>query len=172
MSLEALATSVKGYFERVAREVFEDDPASNPNLGVEVLGVTTARDTPTMVVITPWTVIGLAFPPDGGLPSELRIDHHHYPVLANEVEAIGQYHSVLLIPDVSGYADQAVVREEVMALLPGLVRAVEKWRGEHVEVADSERRAFVRNLAGHRDPTPVASPFGAPDDTTMPELEE
>lgn len=172
MSLEALTTSVEGYFGHVAREVFADDPASNPNLRVEVLGATVARDTPTMVVITPWTVIGLAFPPDGQMPSELRIDHHHYPVLSNEVEAIGRYHSALLIPDVSGYSDQAVVREEVMALAPGLTRAIESWRGEHVEVADSERRAFMRNLAGHRDPTPAASPFGAPDETSMPYPEE
>lgn len=168
MSLEAIAQSVAGYFEKIARDVFEGDPASNPNLKVEVLGAADALDTPVMIVIAPWTVMGMAFPPDGRLPTELRIDHRHYAVLANEVEAIGPYHSVLLIPDVSDYQDQKAVREDALALLPGLQRAIERWRNEKVGVADSERRALVRNLTGRGDPVPPASPFGVPDESPLP----
>lgn len=164
MSFEETAESVAGYFERVAREVFAGDPASNPDLTVEVLGSALAADTPVMIVITPWTVMGMAFPPDGRLPTELRIDHRHYPVLANEVDAIGRYHSVLLIPDVSDYRDQGAVRDDAVALLPGLLSSIERWRMEKVGVSDSERRALVRNLTGRGDPVPPASPFGVPDE--------
>lgn len=167
MSLAALAQSVTSYFERVAREVFEGDPASNPNLTVEVLGATYAMDTPVMLVITPWTVMGMAFPPDGHLPAGLRIDHRHYPVIANEVDTIGRYHSVLLIPDVSDYRDQAPARDDALALLPGLRKAIERCRNEKVGVADMERRALVRNLTGHADPVTPASPFGDPDESSM-----
>lgn len=168
MNLEPLAQSVAAYFERVAREVFDGDPASNPNLEVEVLGTTMALDTPLMLVITPWTVMGMAFPPDGRLPSGLRIDHRHHPVLANEVDAVGPYHSVLLVPDVSGYTDQAAVRENALELLPGLTHAIERWRSQQVEVADSERRALVRNLTGKGDPPVPSSPFGDPNETSQP----
>jgi hypothetical protein len=167
MGVEALARRVADYFEGVAREVFEDDPASNPNLAVEVLGTARALDTPVMIVIAPWTVMGMAFPPDGLLPTELRIDHRHYPVLANEVDAIGRYHSVLLIPDVSSYQDQEAIREDALALLPGLQHAIERWRTEKVGVADSARRALVRNLTGRGDPIPPPSPFGVPDESSM-----
>lgn len=168
MSLEPLAQSVAVYFGRVAREVFEGDPASNPNLEVEVLGATMALDTPLMLLITPWTVMGMAFPPDGRLPPGLRIDHRHYPVLANRVDDIGDYHSVLLLPDVSGYTEQAAAREDALELLPGLTHAIERWRSEQVEVADSERRALVRNLTGKGDPPVQPSPFGDPDETSQP----
>lgn len=167
MSFDDLVQSVDGYFQRVEREVFEGDPAANPNLTVEVMGADVALDTPVMIVITPWTVMGMAFPPDGRLPTELRIDHRHYPVLANEVDAIGRYHSILLIPDVSDYRDQAAVRSDAEALLPGLLNAVERWRNERVGVADSDRRALVRNLTGRGDPDPPTSPFGVPDESSM-----
>lgn len=171
MSLEELVQSVADYFERLAREVFMGDPASNPELTVEVLGTALATDTPVMVVITPWTVMGMAFPPDGSLPPELRIDHRHYPVLANDVDAIGRYHSVLLIPDVSDYRDQTTVRDDAMALQPGLVSALEKWRNERLGVADSERRALARSLAGRGDRVPPTSPFGVPDESSIPNRE-
>jgi hypothetical protein len=167
MSLEALAESVVAYFEKVARDVFEGDPVANPALTVEVLGATHALDTPVMIVITPWTVMGMAFPPDDRLPAELRIDHRHYPVLANEVDAIGRYHSVLLIPDVSDYRDQPAVRDDALALMPGLRNAIERWRTEKVGVANTERRALVRNLAGRGDKVPPASPFGVLDESSM-----
>lgn len=171
MSFEALVQSVEGYFQRIEREVFEGDPASNPNLTVEVMGADVALDTPVMIVITPWTVMAMAFPPDGRLPAELRIDHRHYPVLANAVDAIGRYHSVLLIPDVSDYRDQTAVRDDAKALITGLLGAIEGWRNEKVGVADSERRALVRNLTGRGDPDPPASPFGVPDESSAPRQE-
>ncbi|MGD2061491.1 MAG: [NiFe]-hydrogenase assembly chaperone HybE [Acidimicrobiia bacterium] len=164
MSPDDIADLVAAYFERIAREVFAGDPASNPNLTVEVLGNGLAMDTPVMIVITPWTVMGMVFPPDGRLPPELRIDHRHYPVLENEVEAIGRYHSVLLIPDVSDYRNQEAVRDDAVALLPGLLSSIERWRKEKVGVADSERRALVRNLTGRADPVSPTSPFGVPDE--------
>lgn len=167
MSPDEIADLVTAYFERVAREVFADDPASNPDLTVEVLGAGFAADTPVAIVVTPWTVMGMAFPPDGHLPSELRIDHRHYPVLANEAEAIGRYQSVLLIPDVSDYRDQQAVRDDAVALLPGLLSSIERWRDQKVSVADSERRALVRNLTGRSDPVSPASPFGVPDESAV-----
>lgn len=172
MSLEALAQSVAWYFEGLARGVFDGDPASNESLTVEVLGVSMALDTPVMIVITPWTVMGMAFPPDGLLPTGLRIDHRHYPVLANEVDGLGQYRSVLLIPDVSDYRDQAKVRDDALALLPGLLRAVGGCRKERVGVVDPDRRALVRGLAGRGDPATPVSPFGDPDEPPPPKPDD
>ncbi|MGB8360824.1 MAG: [NiFe]-hydrogenase assembly chaperone HybE [Acidimicrobiia bacterium] len=172
MSLEALVQSVAGYFEGLARGVFDGDPASNQNLTVEVLGASRALDTPVMIVITPWTVTGMVFPPDGLFLTGLRIEHRHYPVLANEVDGIGQYHSVLLIPDVSDYRDQSAVRDDSLALLPGLLRAVERWRNEKVGVVDPDRRALVRGLAGQRDPDTPVNPFGDPDELPLPKPDD
>ena len=172
MSLEALAQSVAGYFDGLARGVFDGDPASNANLSVEVLGVSMALDTPVMIVITPWTVMGMVFPPDALLPTGLRIDHRHYPVLANEVDGVGRYQSVLLIPDVSDYRDQSAVRGDALALLPGLLRAVEHSRNEKVGVVDPDRRALARGLAGRPDPGTPASPFGDPDELPLPKPDD
>lgn len=160
----AYAEKVAGYFERVYRDVFAGDVASNPNLEVEVVDASMALDTPTVILIAPWTLCGLASPPDGELPNRLKIGHQHYPTLQNEVEEIGRYWSTILIPDVTGYLDQSSAREDALAFAEKYRTAVEKVRMESTEVADESRRALLRNASVEPDPSaPRRTAFGRPE---------
>lgn len=123
------------------------DPASNPNLEVEVVDLGLAGDTPVVVLIAPWTLCGLAQSPDGGLPQTLRVGHRDRPVLANEVDSIGMYQSVILVPDVSGYSNQEQARTEAERLGAGFRQAVESARVELTQVRDNSRRRLLKGLA-------------------------
>lgn len=161
MSPADFAERVAAYFEDVHRDVFDGDPASNPALGVEVIGAAMAHDTPVAVMIAPWTLCGLAVPPHGGLPTSLRIGPKSYPVLANEVEQLGRYHSVVLVPDVSGYASRRDARAVADPLAQGFRTAVAKAREELTEVEDARRRSI---LTGSTDASPPpGTAFGSPE---------
>lgn len=163
-AIDDLAARARSYFERINQEVFAGDPATNPNLTVEMLSSTVAHDTPALVLITPWTVIGLAFPPDDSMPSTLRIGASHYTVIANEVAEIGPYFSILLVPDVTGYSTQDELIDLARPLADKLKRALEKFRVEATQVEDEDRRALFRAMRGTSSPGPrPESPFGSPD---------
>lgn len=165
--MDDLATrvaAIEARFERIHDGVFRGDPVCNTGLSVEVAGAAVAYDTPVMVLIAPWTITGLAFPPDGWLPAKLRVGHHHHPVLQNQMDGIGSYHAVLLETDVSGYADQAAARADASSIAARLAEAVEKARREHVEVEDQSRRALAGRLAGRSRPRAIEeTPFGVPE---------
>ena len=79
-ALADLAARVLAHFEGVHADVFRGDPAANPRLKVEVLDPEMAGDTPTLVLITPWTLNGMAFPPDGArgdeeIRTQINADH-------------------------------------------------------------------------------------------------
>ncbi len=163
-AIDDLVTRVHSYFERLNQEVFAGDPAANPNLTVEVLSSTVVHDTPALVLVTPWTLVGLAFPPDGRMPSTLRLGANHYTVMANEVAEIGPYFSILLVPDVSGYSTQSEVVDIARPLADQLNTALEKFRVESTQVEDEDRRALFRAVRGTSAPGPrLESPFGSPD---------
>ncbi|HZD22384.1 MAG TPA: [NiFe]-hydrogenase assembly chaperone HybE [Acidimicrobiia bacterium] len=165
MGPDEFAKRVFSYFETIHREVFAGDPAANPALRVEVVGVAVAHDTPVLVVITPWTLAGLAYLPEDGLPSSLRVGPSHHPVLANRVEGIGDYLSVVLVPDVSGYLGQADVRNAAEGLAEKFRAAVEKARERMTEVADGSRRSLLTSIKPEsRTIRRSASPFGEPSD--------
>lgn len=158
------ADQVRAYFEQVHQEVFAYDPASNPCMSVEVIGAATAKDTPVVILIAPWTLCGLALPPDGRLTSTLRVGHSHYPTIVNEVDEIGTYWSVMLVPDVSGYTSQEEARQEAQSLAEPFRQAVEKARQELTEVADADRRSLFNAVAGRPDSAaPAGTAFGTPD---------
>jgi hypothetical protein len=157
------SAKVTTYFEGVDRDVFSDDPAANSALAVEVVGVGMAHDTPVVVLIAPWTLCGLAIPPDGRLPTSLRIGPANYPVLRNDVDAIGSYFSVILVPDVSGYLRQQDVRAVAEPLAEKLRVAVEKAREELTEVADRDRRSLLLGATPRSGQTrSPATAFGNP----------
>jgi hypothetical protein len=161
-----LADRVSEYFEGVNHDVFAGDPAANPNLGVEVIDAGVAHDTPVVILIAPWTLAGLATPPDGQLPSALRVGARHCPALANEVPGIGSYWSVILVPDVSGYRSQDQARAVAMSLVEPFHVAVEKARQELTQVTDPGKRALLSRVRMQGEPVgPARTAFGTPDET-------
>lgn len=100
-NLDELARRALTAYTAVYRNAFMGDPAANPRLTVEVLGAGTVGGCPTLVVVTPWTMNGLIFPPDGTFPGELSVAGRRRPVYVTELEPLGSYHSVNLVSDVS-----------------------------------------------------------------------
>ncbi|WP_327347456.1 [NiFe]-hydrogenase assembly chaperone HybE [Streptomyces europaeiscabiei] len=91
-------------FTEVCRSAFMGDPATDPRLAVEVLGARLAADTPMLVVVTPWTMNGLVFPPDDTFPDELTIAGRRRSVYVTELAPLGRCRSVDLVADVSRLA--------------------------------------------------------------------
>lgn len=117
----SLGDQVLAAFRHVHQTAFAADPAANPALAVAVTGVLIAGDTPTIVLLTPWTLNGLAFPPDGRLPARCEIAGAPRILFRNHLAGLGEYYSVNLIPDVSAITTQA----EALKLAYGLA---EPWR--------------------------------------------
>jgi hypothetical protein len=164
--VDTFATNVFDHFDHIDRTIFAGDPAANDRLRVEITAKSLALDTPVLILLAPWTLCGLAQPPDGNLEVNLKVGHSHYPALKNDVASIGPYWSVLLVPDVSGYESQDEARSAADRLFEPFRSAVEKIRAESTEVKDESRRALLK---GH---TPAArersNPFGMP----LPEVGE
>lgn len=157
-----LANRVLTYFEGVHRKVFNGDPVSNPRLRVEIAAHDLAHDTPVVTLIAPWTLIGIAAPPDGLMTTSLRIGPNHYPVLGNEVADIGRYFSVILVPDVSEMSSQEAAQETAAPLAVQFSQAVARARMEMTEVEDHARRASFKRIAGGAPPAERATGYGNP----------
>ncbi len=87
-----------------------------------------AGDTPTFVLVTPWTLNGLAFPPDGVVPRRLTIAGREACVFAGEIVGLGPYRSVTLVPDVSRIPSPAHARKIARAMGKAFRAAVERAR--------------------------------------------
>lgn len=142
-----LRDRIASWFTRVHREVFLGDPASNPRLGVEVLGPVEVGSATVFVLVTPWTLNGLVFLPDERFPDSLEVDGRRLDVLVHELPGIGRYHQVNLLGDVSPLASPAQAREVAKRLLPGFAEAVQRAR-EGSTVDDPHRRDLFRRLRG------------------------
>jgi NiFe hydrogenase assembly chaperone HybE-like protein len=137
------AATIRRVFEEIHRTAFQLDPPSNPHLGIEVLDSGVAYDTPTFVLITPWTLNGLAFPPDDRFPETLEIaakPHRAYPI---EVPALGRHRAVNLVPDVSTLPTSAYARAVAEAMAPAFRVAVAKAR-EAINAPDRSRRRLLQ----------------------------
>jgi [NiFe]-hydrogenase assembly, chaperone, HybE len=95
-SLDDVTAGVRKAFEQVHREQFLGDRAANPRLTVEVIDAAIVDNTPTVVLITPWTINGLAFPPDDEFPEVLDIAARRRPVFRVEMPGLGAFRSVNL----------------------------------------------------------------------------
>lgn len=129
------------HFQTVHREVFLGDPVSNPKLKVEVLAEEDAGDCPTLVLVTPWMVNGVALPPDGELPASLSINGRTYPVFTAEVEGVGTLHSVNLAATTAAFTSHEAARSVAAAMAGPFREAVAAARSGRV--ADPSRRRLL-----------------------------
>jgi hypothetical protein len=156
VTAEDMATQVQRTFEEIHRRVFLGDPAANPRLKVEVVGAAMAEDTPVLLLIAPWTLNGVAFPPDDRFPDSLVVTGRPYPVFRTEVEAIGRYCSVNLVPDVSMLRSPEEARTVAAELVGPFHEAVTSVRGE-LRLPDPSRRRLLRSLTGRAEGDPASS---------------
>ena len=140
---QSLASRVTAYFENVERTVFRGDPACNPKLKVEVFDTQLVEDTITMVVVTPWTLNGMAFVPDDVFPDHLTLGKKRCPVFHNELEEIGAYFSINLLGDVGNLQSPDAARGVGKSLGQLFRAAVSQVRQEQV-IADPSRRDLLR----------------------------
>jgi len=108
--LDDVAVGVRQAFERVHREQFLGDRAANPRLTVDVIDAATVDDTPAVVLITPWTVNGLAFPPADEFPEVLEIAARRRPVFRVELPELGAFRSVNLPMEAASLRDMDQAR--------------------------------------------------------------
>jgi [NiFe]-hydrogenase assembly, chaperone, HybE len=137
-----LASRVGQAFERIHHSVFLLDPTTNPKLKVEVVDAGMAGDTPTLIVITPWTLSALAFPPDDRFPPTIEMSGREYAAYPIELPEVGQYRSVNLAPDVSRLPSAAHARKVARLMAPIFRDAVEKVRRD-VTARDPSRRRLL-----------------------------
>ncbi len=141
-SLESLAASTLTTFEGINQRVFAGDPAANPRLKVEVVQAAVVADTPTLILITPWTLNGMAFPPDERFPTTLKVGGKEYPVFEHSLEELGPYHSVNLMGDVSTLKSPESARALARSLSEPFAKAVADARGRQT-VPDPDRRNLL-----------------------------
>jgi hypothetical protein len=140
--LAELTERVAEHFSRVHREVFLGDELCNPKLWVEIVAPAMAADAATMILIAPWTLNGLVFPPDGSFPASLTIGAKDHPVFTTDVEGLGVIHSLNLASDVSTMPSQDAARGVAAALAPKFLDAVTRAR-EARAVSDPSRRRLL-----------------------------
>ncbi len=141
-NLDALAAATRTTFEEIHRRVFLGDPAANPHLKVEGVETALVEDTPTLILITPWTLNGMAFPPDELFPATLTVGAKEYPVFAHSLEGLGSYHSVNLMGDVSPLQSPESARALARSLRQPFAEAVGAARRKR-SVPDPARRNLL-----------------------------
>jgi hypothetical protein len=145
--LQQLVATTCAEFEQIHRSSFLEDPACNPNLIVEIVEPAMVDDTPTMILIAPWTLSGIMFPPLGKTLPELVVGQRRFPVFENTLDGIGTYSSVNLVPDVGGFADREAAQHAAAALAAPFREAVARAL-QGLSVADPGRRDLFKRLAG------------------------
>ena len=145
MDLADRVERTSAYFERVFRDVFDGDPASNAALSVDVLGAHEVDGRQLLALITPWTINGLFFPLEGDpMPEWLELAGRRRRVFDNRLDEIGHYGSLVLVGEVACVADMTTARLTVQGLLGDFERAVTEGLGlGGAKVDDPGRRAFL-----------------------------
>ena len=138
--LDEIAADVRLAFERVHRERFQGDPAANPRLTVDVIDPAVVEGIPTVVLLTPWTINGLAFPPDGEFPNSLEIAGRRRRVFRIELAELGTFCSMNLPLEPANLQSMAQAR--------GLTRS---WVAHFRDAVRVARRASEA-AAGRLDP--------------------
>lgn len=140
--LARLAATVAAMYQEINERVFLDDPIANARLGVEVVEPAMAEDTPTLVLITPWTINGMAFPPDEEFPDSLRIGEKSWTVFSHELGRLGVYRSINLVSHVGCLDTQEQARELACAMAGPFTQAVSRVRRD-VLVPEPSRRKLL-----------------------------
>jgi hypothetical protein len=97
-------------------------------ISVDVFDAGIAIDTPTYILITPWTINGLAFPPDDDFPSALEIDGRVRIVHAVDDSDLGPHCAVNLVPLGAHFPSPVHARKVARDFAPKFRRAVEEAR--------------------------------------------
>lgn len=124
MRPDELVAQVRTAFERVHRAVFLGDPAANARLSVDVVDIDVVHDMPTLVLVTPWTVNGLVFPPDDVFPDTLEIAGRRRPVFRVELAGLAACRSVNLPVETATLRGMAQARTLARSWIPPLHQAI------------------------------------------------
>ncbi|HUK70822.1 MAG TPA: [NiFe]-hydrogenase assembly chaperone HybE [Streptosporangiaceae bacterium] len=155
--LEDLTANVRRAFDHVHREHFLGDPAANPRLLVDVLDPVVVADTPTVLLLAPWTINGLAFPPDDQFPDMLELAGRRRTVFRVEMADLGPFRSVNLPVEPAGLRSMAQARGLTRSWATHLHEAVRGARAARVSQPGSQ-------LGNPDDPErlpPAADPIGS-----------
>lgn len=133
--LDQVVVKVRQAFDLVHRKHFLGDPVANPRLLVDVLDPAVVEDTPTALLLTPWTINGLAFPPDDEFPEALELAGRRRMVFRVEMAELGPFRSVNLPLEAGGLRSMAQAR--------GLTRS---WTGHFQDAVRGARAARVHQL--------------------------
>jgi hypothetical protein len=125
---DSLEERIRRVFAAIHGPAFDADTELGSGIGVEVFDGGTAFDTPTYILLTPWTINGLAFPPDDDFPSGLEIDGSVRVVYAIDDSPLGPYRAVNLTPLGSHFPSSVHARKVARAFAPAFRRAVEEAR--------------------------------------------
>jgi len=145
------ATRVEAFFSDLNRDVFAGDPATNPNLHVEVVEAQPVAGGVVVVVIAPWTISGILFLEDETFSDTIVIGGRRLPVLVNDVPSLGRYHSVALVREVESLTSQDQARETVAAAMVPFLAAMAEAR-ESAAIDDPSRRDLFRTLTRGSEP--------------------
>ncbi len=135
-----LRDEVLAAFRHVHETAFAGDPAVNPALAVAVTELLLAGDTPTVVLLTPWTLNGLAFPPDRQLPARCEIGGASRLIFRGHLAGLGEYYSANLIPDVSGFTTQAEALNLALSMAGPWRDLIATSRGTEAVTGPARRR--------------------------------
>jgi [NiFe]-hydrogenase assembly, chaperone, HybE len=127
--LDEIVANVRTAFELVHRKHFLGDPVANPRLAVDVLDPAMVVDTPAVLLLTPWTINGLAFPPDDQFPDVLELAGRRRMVFRVEMAELGPFHSVNLPLDAASLHSMAQARTLTRSWAGHFQQAVHAARG-------------------------------------------
>lgn len=123
-----LQERIRARFAAIHGPVFGGDGELSTGIEVEVIDAGVALDTPTFILLTPWTINGLAFPPDDEFPHGLSVDGRVRTVYWIENSELGPYRAVNLAPVGSHFPSPAHARKVAREYAHVFRRAVEEAR--------------------------------------------
>ncbi len=124
----ALTERIRRVFATIHAPAFDADTELSTGIQVDVIDAGIALDTATFILLTPWTINGLAFPPDKAFPVGIRIDGVTHAVYSIERSTLGPYRAVNLTPVGSHFPSPVHARHFAERAAPRFRRAVEEAR--------------------------------------------
>jgi hypothetical protein len=124
----ASAERIRRAFATIHGPASDGDSELSTGIEVDVIEAGMALDTPTFILLTPWTINGLAFPPDRSFPVALEVDGATRPVYSIECPELGPYRAVNLAPLGSHFPSAVHARHFAERAAPKFRRAVGEAR--------------------------------------------
>ena len=117
-----------GCSARIHGPAFDADTELSTGIEVDVIDAGIALDTPTFILLTPWTINGLAFPPDRSFPVAIEIDGETHLVYSIARSKLGPYRAVNLAPLGSHFPSAVHAHRFAERAAPTFRRAVAEAR--------------------------------------------